>query len=365
MRLIGTLKSEAEAHRLSIYLKKQGMENSCEPSFDSQTGHVDYQIWMHDEDRLRVAEQIFREYQQYPGHPKYNVFVPPPEPSPTSEPKAPRTFATHFTNLVIGLCSLVFLFDSFQKVPMLKEGLTPENFFLTPIEALFLYDLPAPIGELEKVVEKYTSDPQKLLPPEMKAELQKVAEMPYWHGIYDWIVAKIKKKNTASIEGPLFTSIRQGEVWRLITPVLLHGNLLHILFNMLWVWVLGRPIEMRIGPLRTLILSLAVGVGSNTIQYLMTGPFFLGYSGIVMGLAGFIWMRERLAPWEGYPLNRPTIFFIALFIGAIFILQVGTFFIQIFTNYTFTPNIANSAHIAGGIIGALLGRLQFFARVKT
>ena len=97
----------------------------------------------------------------------------------------------------------------------------------------------------------------------------------------------------------------------------------------------------------------------------MTGPLFLGYSGVVMGLAGFIWMRERVAPWEGYPLNRATVLFLLLFIGAIFALQVVSFLIQIFSNLNFAPNIANTAHIAGGVIGALLARSSFFAqRVK-
>src|SRR5690606_11843400 len=160
-------------------------------------------------------------------------------------------------------------------------------------------------------------------------------------------VHKIKKEDSSQGEGALFARIRQGEIWRLISPVVLHSDLLHILFNMLWLWYLGRPIEHRIGPMRTLLLSLCVGVGSNTIQYLMTGPFFIGYSGIITGLAGFIWMRERKAPWEGYPLNKSTIFFLLFFIGAIFLLQVVSFCLQIFSSIKFAPSIANTAHITG------------------
>jgi GlpG protein len=131
---------------------------------------------------------------------------------------------------------------------------------------------------------------------------------------------------------------------------------------MLWLWYLGRPIEERIGPWRTLLLTLAAGIGPNIAQYLISGPFFIGYSGIVMALAGFIWMRERIAPWEGYPLNKGTVLFLLLFIAAIFILQVVAFFIQIFTSSHFTPQIANTAHIMGGLIGALLARSTFFAQ---
>ena len=94
----------------------------------------------------------------------------------------------------------------------------------------------------------------------------------------------------------------------------------------------------------------------------MSGPLFIGYSGIVTALAGFIWMRERIAPWEGYPLNKGTILFLLFFVGAIFALQVVAFCIQIFSHYNFAPNIANTAHIAGALIGAYLARFPFFAQ---
>ena len=101
-----------------------------------------------------------------------------------------------------------------------------------------------------------------------------------------------------------FEKIRQGEVWRLFTPCLLHFDFLHILFNMAWLWILGKQIEERIHWKKLGLLILIVGIVSNTAQYLVSGPSFLGFSGIVVGMAGFIWMRQRNAPWEGYPLSR-------------------------------------------------------------
>jgi GlpG protein len=131
---------------------------------------------------------------------------------------------------------------------------------------------------------------------------------------------------------------------------------------MIWLWVLGRPIEQRIGIAKTGLLTVIAGVSSNTIQYLVSGPFFIGYSGVIMALAGFIWMRERVAPWEGYPLNRTTILFLLLFIGSMFLLTFASFFFQLFTSVAFAPNIANTAHIAGALVGAFLGRFSFFAQ---
>lgn len=92
---------------------------------------------------------------------------------------------------------------------------------------------------------------------------------------------------------PLFQKLRQGQLHRLITPVFLHGSILHILFNMIWLFVLMKQIEMKIGAIKTLFLSIAIGIVSNVIQYIVTGPFFVGASGIIVGLAAFIWIRQK------------------------------------------------------------------------
>lgn len=369
---MGTLPHENHARRLSNYLTNQGISNLCEVNFNASSGHMSYEIWIREEDRIQEAASIFSEFKNNPSDRKFDAPIPEPEPvrieDPTQDAPAPlHQFKTYLTQFLIALCSLVFFLNTLQEIPLRKEGLSEESFLITPLQAQFMYDLPPPFEELEKIIEKYEIGSEKVtdIPPEVKAEIVSVTQTPYWKGIYSWLVAKIKGEDSSNGEGPLFIQIRKGEIWRLITPCVLHQDLLHILFNMLWLWYLGRPIEQRIGPARTLLLSIVAGVGSNTIQYLMSGPFFIGYSGIVTALAGFTWMRERTAPWEGYPLNRATILFLVLFIGAVFVLQVSAFFIQIFSNQNFAPNIANTAHIAGAIIGACLGKFRFFAqRVK-
>jgi GlpG protein len=231
-----------------------------------------------------------------------------------------------------------------------------------------LFDLPDVVQQTELFFQEHPMEPKqtpKDLSPEVRQKLDAMEHTPYWRGIYDWTLLKFKKGDTSEAEGALFVKIREGQIWRLFTPCILHLDLLHILFNMIWLWVLGRSIEQRIGSLRTLWLTCAVALISNVVQYLMSGPFFLGYSGVVMGLAGFIWMREKVAPWEGYPLPRSTIWFLGFYVVALFVLQTVSFFIQLLSDYPFTLNIANSAHIAGALVGALLGRLSYFAwRVK-
>lgn len=372
MRVVGTLAHENEAQRLKFYFNKLGIGSSFDVSFNAENGQMSYQVWVHEEDKVAEAQAIFHDFKKHPNDSRFDA--PPPEPEPVivdetpEEEKPPiHRFKAHITHFLIALCSILFFLNTLQEIPLRQEGLSEATFLMTPLQALYMYDLPPAFEALEESALKQQLSEGKIdsIPPALKQEIETAAATPYWKGLYNWVVNKITDQPTASGEGPLFRKIGQGEIWRLFSPCLLHKDLLHILFNMLWLWYLGKPIEQRIGSFRTLLLTLIVGIFANTIQYFMSGPFFIGYSGIVMGLAGFIWMRERLAPWEGYPLNRGTILFLLFFVGAIFALQIALFFLQIFTTYNFAPNIGNSAHISGAIIGALLARSHFFAqRVK-
>jgi GlpG protein len=369
MRLIGTLQNENDARRLAGYLKRQGIENNCDVSFDAQSGHMSYQVWVHDEDRMDEAQAAFEKFVESPSNAAFDSPITERLKESEEEPGEEevvqeRRIRTPFTTFIMTLCTVIFFLNFIEEYPMLRGGAGQSGFLITPIQSLLLFDVPPVVEKLEQLIEKHQIPPDQKaenLSPEIKAEIEELDRTPFWRGIYDWFLLKVKGGDTAIAEGPLFEKIRQGEVWRLFSPAVLHRDLLHILFNMIWVWVLSRPIEQRIGAFRLILLSLVAGIGSNVAQYLMSGPFFIGYSGVVVGLAGFTWMRERVAPWEGYPLNRATILFLLLFIGGMFLLQFSSFVLQLFTSISFDPNIANTAHIAGGVIGAALGRLSFFS----
>lgn len=346
MRLIGSFSDAKQAERFSSYLKREGIATLCEPGFDAVTEKISYQCWVHDEDQIDRAEKDFISFVANPEDPRFGVVEEePPLQEPLAPPPPPKVIRAPFTVFIIALCIGVFLLSLLDEYQ--GEGTPPnQKELLGPVEESLLFDIPPSIVGVQTA--------------------EQLALTSYWRGIYSWTVLKIQGKPPTLAEGPMFVKIRQGEVWRLISPVLMHGGFLHILFNMIWVWILSVPIEQRIGIFRLLSLSLGVGVVSNVAQYLMSGPFFLGYSGIVMGLVGFIWMRERLAPWEGYPLRRSTLFFLGLFIGGVFVLQCVAFILQFLGVMHFDPNIANTAHIVGGLTGALLGSIPFFSvRVRA
>ncbi|PIS02565.1 MAG: hypothetical protein COT85_04580 [Chlamydiae bacterium CG10_big_fil_rev_8_21_14_0_10_42_34] len=370
MRAIGTFPNENHARRFAQYLTHVGIGNNCEGSFAAGTGHMSYQIWIHEEDKLETATNLLNEFLKNPMDSKFDAPIPEPEPVPTdpneelAEELPPRHFKNFVTNFLIALCCMVYFLNTLQEIPLSKQGFPEQAFLMTPMQAQFMFDLPPAFAQLEESLEKFgAQNPQSNQPPAgLLQEIESANQSSYWKGAYEWVVNKIDGTDTSLGEGPLFSSIRQGEIWRLFTPVILHRDLLHILFNMLWLWYLGRPIEQRIGPFRMLLFTLIAAIGTNTLQYLMSGPFFIGYSGIVTALAGFIWMREKIAPWEGYPLNKSTVLFLLFFIAAIFALQLVAFFIQVFTTHNFTPNIANTAHIAGVFIGVFLARFKYFAQ---
>lgn len=147
--------------------------------------------------------------------------------------------------------------------------------------------------------------------------------------------------------------IRGGQVWRLITPMFLHGDPLHIAFNMLLMYQLGGLIEPRIGTPRYGLLVLVTGVASMTLTSVMpfrlvlpivfgnNGPFVIGMSGVVFGLIGYMWGRSLTQPLFGMMI-RPTIYMFAvayIAVGVSGILE------------QFGMHISNWGHLLGLVFG--------------
>jgi GlpG protein len=225
-----------------------------------------------------------------------------------------------------------------------------------------LYDYPKIYQMVGRFIELYGFEALEKpsdLSSEGKALLDQIQQTPYWQGLYHiWLGSK-DKEHPATVP-PLFEKIREGEVWRLFSPCLLHGDPLHLLFNMLWLIVLGKQLEQRLSRSRYLLFILITGILSNTAQYLMSGPNFIGFSGILCAMLAFIWVRQMDAPWEGYQIDRLTLVFMLVYILGMAGVQMLSFVFEKAYDIALTPNIANMAHLSGGFIGFLLGKLSYF-----
>jgi GlpG protein len=116
-----------------------------------------------------------------------------------------------------------------------------------------------------------------------------------------------------------FVDIRSGEVWRLLTPIFLHGSLTHIFFNLLCFHSLGSLVEIRHGPARLALITIVSGIMGNVFEELFTGPspHLGGLSGVVYGLVGYLWIYSVLYPRGGIVMRKEilVIMFVWLALG--------------------------------------------------
>ena len=147
-----------------------------------------------------------------------------------------------------------------------------------------------------------------------------------------------------------FEQIKQGQLWRLVTPIFVHFSLIHIGFNMYMLYYLGSQIESRFGTLWFGSLVLVIAATSNIGQAYMaqtlqndivgSSPMFGGMSGVNYGLFGYLWMKTLYAPQDGLYVSQGTIFIL-----------LAWFVICLMPSM----QVANGAHGVGLVVGMALG----------
>ena len=142
--------------------------------------------------------------------------------------------------------------------------------------------------------------------------------------------------------GSLAYILESGEYWRLVTPIFVHFGLMHLVFNLLMLWVFGHRIEMRGETLRLVLLVLGSAVLSNSAQYYVSGSGFGGMSGVVFAILAYCWMWDRLNPQHsyGFPAALMGLMMLWLALGFTDVLRWLGF-----------GAIANTAHLVGLIFG--------------
>jgi rhomboid protease GluP len=130
----------------------------------------------------------------------------------------------------------------------------------------------------------------------------------------------------------------EGRWWTLLTAIYLHGNLLHILFNVLWIRQLGPAVEEAYGPARLVVIFTVAGVLGFVASNAAGVAFTIGASGAIFGLLGAM---------VAYGRRRGGVF------GGLVLRQYGQWALVMFILGFFMSGVNNLAH-AGGFIGGLV-----------
>jgi membrane associated rhomboid family serine protease len=146
--------------------------------------------------------------------------------------------------------------------------------------------------------------------------------------------------------------------WTFVSYMFVHAGLLHLLANMLMLYVFGTAVEGRMGSRNFILFYLYCGVGAAVFSLLLAsvmpvGPF-VGASGAVLGVAvafAWFWPEAELIVFPlPFPIKART-----LVIGLVVFDVVAS---RLWPN----DGIAHLAHLGGAIFGYLFFRMQMFSR---
>ena len=142
--------------------------------------------------------------------------------------------------------------------------------------------------------------------------------------------------------------VRRGQVWRLVTPIFLHMDPMHLIGNLLLGLALSGMIERERGSWRLLLGILLTAIVSNVAQYAISGPRFGGLSGVVYGMFGYVWLMGRVAPEFGLQISRESAMMMTVWLIVCWFGVVG--------------QVANVCHVMGLAMGLLLATVEIFVR---
>ncbi len=130
--------------------------------------------------------------------------------------------------------------------------------------------------------------------------------------------------------------VSDGEWWRLVTAMFLHGSVLHLAFNMFALYWLGSIVEDALGSWRFVLVYFASGLAGSAGALLLSSPYAVtvGASGAIYGIMGALLVLEYLATGS----------FAGQALGLIVLNLMLTLAI---------PNISIGGHL-GGLIGGIV-----------
>lgn len=182
---------------------------------------------------------------------------------------------------------------------------------------------------------------------------------------YTWAV--VPKQLTASFAGESIGAAGFPEWITLITSQFLHGGFLHIIGNMLFLWIFGNNVEDQLGHVKYLIFYIACGVLAALAQWFFSSGSAvpsLGASGAIAGVMGAYILRFPRVPiltliplgFFFWTFRIPAIFYLGIWFAQQALYGVAS--LQARTNIGMEGGgVAYWAHAGGFVFGAILGPL--------
>ena len=153
--------------------------------------------------------------------------------------------------------------------------------------------------------------------------------------------------NNYSVWGP---AIREGQYYRLLTGIFLHGGILHLLFNCYALYVIGAQVENFLGRIKFLIIYLVAGISGALFSVIFGGNFAsIGASGAIFGLMGAL-------VYFGYHYR--------VYLGTVVKSQIIPLIVLNLLLGFCVSGIDNFAHI-GGLIGGTLMSIALGVKDKS
>jgi membrane associated rhomboid family serine protease len=154
----------------------------------------------------------------------------------------------------------------------------------------------------------------------------------------------------------ILSTIWMGELWRPFTTTLLHGHWIHAAFNLYWLLVFGQVLKERLGSLRYLAVCVLLAYVSMMPEFIVLNyradlhgqQMIVGFSGVIYGLFGLLWIGRRWRPEFSAVCNDDIV---RLMLGWL-VLCVGL-------TLTGIMPVANIAHGSGLLFGALYAMAAF------
>jgi GlpG protein len=303
MRYLAQIEGKQQAETFVAYLLTQSVSTHIEGNADNDQL---WDIWIRDEDALEQARAELAHFRSQPDDPKYAAAIPSARQIIRDKQAAQREAAKRVR-------------------PVNYRGTlaTRGGGRIPPLTLTLLI-----ICIAVSILTNFASPPAN-----SKLGITMLDQLSF-----------VKQRDYDNTRDPAY-NLKRGEVWRAVTPAFLHGSPLHLAMNMFALVILGRLAEQLVGTPRYALMVLLLAALPMLLACLMPpaldgSPQTVGISGVIYGLASFLWLVARQRPDLGFQIPNGFITFMVIMI------LLG--FAGVLTG------ISSWAHLGGFVVGLAL-----------